>query len=68
MAKSFPLPDGYDGLHRGHGNHLCVAHVMGYLQTNWREYKELVADSRYVCRNCGRAAHKAEHLCNPESL
>jgi len=41
---------------------------MGYLQTNWREYKELVADSRYVCRNCGRAAHKAEHLCNPESL
>lgn len=68
MAKAFPLPEGFETHHRGHGNHLCVAHVMGYLQTNLREYKLLVTDSRFVCRNCGRAANEAEYLCNPESL
>ncbi len=31
-------------------------------------YRELVLDPRYVCRKCGRVAHKKKWLCKPVSL
>ncbi len=30
MAEWFPLSEDIKGPHRGHGKHLCVAHVMNY--------------------------------------
>ena len=30
--------------------------------------KQLVKDSRYVCRTCGRSAADAERLCSPETM
>lgn len=30
--------------------------------------RELVRNSRYVCRKCGRAAHNYVNLCKPEEL
>ena len=31
-----------------------------------RELKTLTKDSRFVCRDCGRAASSEERLCDPE--
>jgi hypothetical protein len=67
MAEWFPLPE-IDKPHKGHGKHLCVANVMNYIQTNLEDYKELVRDGKYVCRQCGRVAKSADSLCEPEPL
>ncbi|MBE0567772.1 MAG: hypothetical protein IH621_17595 [Krumholzibacteria bacterium] len=29
------------------------------------ELKQIVADPRFVCRDCGRAAHEKKWLCKP---
>ena len=50
MAEWFPLPGGLDSPHPGHGKHLCVAHVMNWIQTNLEEYKDIVRDGKYVCK------------------
>jgi hypothetical protein len=67
MAEWFPLSE-VDGPHKGHGKHLCVAHVMNYIQTNLSDYKELVRNGTYVCKQCGRVAASADYLCDPDSL
>jgi len=30
--------------------------------------RRIVADPRYVCEKCGRAANKKKRLCNPRTL
>ncbi len=68
MAEWFPLPKNIDMPHEGHNAHLCVAHTMNYVQTNLEEYKDLVRDGQYVCKNCGRVAKDPQHLCAPDKL
>ncbi len=68
MAEWFPLPIDIQTPHPGHGAHLCVAHNVGYLKSNLEEYKNLVRDGKFVCKQCGRAAAKAENLCEPDKL
>jgi hypothetical protein len=34
--------------------------------SGFKELKSLIKDSRFVCRNCGRAAGNEESLCEPE--
>ena len=69
MSYSFKLDlPGLEMPHEGHEEHLCFLHHMGYLKKNLAAYKKLVADPKYVCRICGRAAVHEKHLCEPERL
>ncbi|MDD4012832.1 MAG: hypothetical protein PHW14_01390 [Candidatus Omnitrophica bacterium] len=45
-------------------NHLCQIIV----QRDLGRIKELVRDARYYCKNCGRAAHDMNNLCNPSKI
>jgi len=54
--------------HPGHEDHLCLLQNVGYLKTNLEEYKKLVKDGKYFCKNCGRVAVKEKNLCAPEKL
>ena len=67
MAEWQPLSN-MDVPHKGHGKHLCVAHVMNYVQTNLADYKNLVRNGRFVCKQCGRVAAGADNLCDPDKL
>ena len=40
-------------------NHLCRIIVRGDLDL----IKKLVVDPKFICKNCGRAAHKSTNLC-----
>ena len=40
-------------------NHLCRIMVRGDLGL----IKQLVVDPKFICKNCGRAAHKSINLC-----
>jgi hypothetical protein len=68
MAEKHFLPDAYEEPHPGHRNHLCVMHVFGFVQTNLEDFKKLIRNGTYVCRQCGRVATDAGSLCEPESL
>ena len=37
-------------------------------QIDLRLLKQLVKDSRYICRTCGRSAVDSEKLCSPETM
>jgi DNA replicative helicase MCM subunit Mcm2 (Cdc46/Mcm family) len=54
--------------HPAHEGHLCFLQNVGYLITNLQEYKKLVKEGRYVCKNCGRVAANEQNLCAPEKL
>lgn len=54
--------------HPGHEQHLCLLQNIGYLKTNLEDYKKLVRNPGYVCKNCGRTAANEENLCAPEKL
>ncbi|MCM8790466.1 MAG: hypothetical protein NC938_02045 [Candidatus Omnitrophica bacterium] len=45
-------------------NHLCRI----ILRKDLGRIKELVKDSQYYCKNCGRAAHDSGNLCNPSKI
>jgi len=45
-------------------NHLCQI----ILRQDYARIKEAVKDPRFFCKNCGRAAHDAESLCNPSKV
>jgi len=51
--------------HPEHEKHLCLLHNIG---SDWEEYKGLVRNANYVCKNCGRAAASEKNLCAPEKL
>ena len=38
------------------------------IKDNLKELKKLVAEPRFICRKCARAAKKEEYLCKPEPL
>jgi hypothetical protein len=40
----------------------------GKPKSNLAEYKKLVKDGKFVCRECGRVAADAKNLCDPEAL
>jgi len=54
--------------HIGHEEHLCYLENVRYIDSNLEEYKKLIRNPKFVCRRCGRAAAKAENLCDPEAL
>jgi len=54
--------------HPEHDKHLCLLQNIGYLNTNFEDYKKLVRNSNYVCKNCGRIAASEKNLCAPEKL
>lgn len=45
-------------------NHLCQI----IIRKDIGRIKELVKDSQFFCKNCGRAAHSEENLCNPSKI
>jgi hypothetical protein len=54
--------------HPRHEEHLCYLQNLGYVQSNLQDYKKLVTNSRFVCKNCGRTAASDKNLCAPEKL
>jgi hypothetical protein len=54
--------------HPGHEEHLCYLQNVGYVQSDLEEYKDLVRNPGFVCKNCGRAARSDKNLCAPEKL
>lgn len=54
--------------HPGHDKLLCFLENIGYVKSNIDDYKELVKDSKFVCKNCGRAAASEKNLCKPERI
>jgi transposase-like protein len=57
MSKTQPHP--------GHERHLCKLVAD---KTSTEKLKPLVKDSKYICKDCGRTAAKAENLCSPEKI
>lgn len=45
-------------------NHLCRIIIRKDLERT----RKLVKDARFFCKNCGRAAHEQDNLCNPSSI
>jgi hypothetical protein len=68
MAEWFPLPQHLTEPHPGHEAHLCMAENVGFVKNNLELYKEYVRNPQYVCKHCGRAAARAENLCDPDPL
>jgi len=54
--------------HPGHEEHLCLLQNTGYIKENFADYKDLVRNSKFVCKNCGRTAASDKNLCAPEAL
>lgn len=55
----------YHKPHTGHENHLCEMIKKG---ATYDEYYNLIRDAKFICRQCGRVARKAENLCDPTSI
>ncbi len=47
---------------------LCKLCKNDCLKDDFEIYRTLVTDSRYVCKKCGRTAHKKNNLCKPFAL
>ena len=45
-------------------NHICRI----IIRKDLGRIKELVKDVQFYCKNCGRAAHNSENLCNPSKI
>lgn len=54
--------------HAMHDDHLCYLTNMGYVENSLNDYKALVKDAKFVCKQCGRSANSAESLCKPEKI
>lgn len=54
--------------HAMHDDHLCYLVNMGYIESSFDDYKKLVKDAKFVCKQCGRAADSAENICRPEKI
>jgi len=61
MAKS-KMP------HPGHDKHLCYLNNLGFQNSNEKEYKQLVKNPEFLCKNCGRVAASQNNLCKPVKL
>jgi hypothetical protein len=47
---------------------LCELVEEGLLRNQPQDYKKLVKKPKYICRRCGRVAHKKRNLCRPEKI
>jgi hypothetical protein len=54
--------------HEKHEEHLCYLQNLGFVQSNLEEWKALVRNPKFVCKNCGRAAASDKNLCAPDKL
>ncbi len=54
--------------HPGHDKHLCYLTNLGFQTSHTEDYKTLVRDGNFMCKNCGRVAAEAKNLCKPEAL
>ena len=54
--------------HPMHDDHLCYLVNMGYIESSFNDYKELVRDAKFVCQKCGRSANSDENLCRPVKI
>ncbi len=54
--------------HPGHGKHLCYLNNLGFPSSNEKEYKQLVKNPEFLCKNCGRVAASRNNLCKPVEL
>ncbi len=55
-----------DAPHIGHMMHLCDMAEHGSVTLD--QMKALTKDAKFICNKCGRAAAKAENLCEPVPL
>ena len=68
MSEETTMQHNADCANDKHNEHLCYLQYEGYHLSNRPEYKALVRDARYICRNCGRTAGRAANLCDPIEL
>ncbi len=54
--------------HPAHEQHLCYLQNVGYIESEFENYKKLVKNPQFVCKNCGRAAASDQNLCKPDKL
>jgi hypothetical protein len=54
--------------HAAHEKHLCYLQNVGYVNSDFAEYKKLVKDPKFVCKGCGRAAGSEKNLCKAVKL
>ena len=54
--------------HPGHDKHLCYLSNLKFQISDPKEYKALVKNAEFLCKNCGRVAAKAKNLCKPVKL
>ena len=54
--------------HAAHEEHLCLLENVGFVKSNLEDYKKLVRNPQFVCKNCGRTAGSEKSLCSPEKL
>ena len=52
----------------GHKAHLCSLMYEGFHYSHREEYKALVRNADYRCRDCARTAKDAANLCSPVAL
>jgi len=50
--------------HEGHAHHMCDL----VAKRKMAEVAQFAKDARYLCHICGRAAAKAENLCEPVEI
>jgi hypothetical protein len=60
--------DKVESPHAMHDEHLCYLVNMGYIESNFNDYKELVKDATFVCKKCGRSANSGDNLCQPQKI
>lgn len=63
MSKDVHKCKGGDNCHEE--NHLCR---IAMKDRDFGRVREIVRGAEYYCKNCGRAAHKAENLCHPSKI
>jgi hypothetical protein len=54
--------------HPEHEKHLCYLNNLGFQISNEEEYKQLVRNPKFLCKNCGRVAASQGNLCRPVEL
>ncbi len=54
--------------HHDHEKHLCYLHNLGYVKSNFNDYKQLIRNPEFVCKGCGRVAGSEYNLCTPEKF
>jgi hypothetical protein len=54
--------------HAMHDDHLCYLVNMGYLESNFNDYAELIKDPKFICKRCGRGSDSKDNICQPKKI